>query len=596
MKGTIVATWVRTAQKLWGENLVSGVLQQFGYGSDHVFLPTEDIADHIPQEMVRLLSQKTGMSVGAVWHAIGQDNIKTFFEAYPAFFQRKNLYAFLESMYDVHIEVMRIIPGAKPPDLRMDVVSGNEAIFSYKSKRAMFDYFQGLLEGAAQHYHEEINVTVLKKECEELQLKLRFPYEIRRIKSYGISSMLSFLPGIASKCGLLTAVIVFIALLPVQFFTQSIPLWVALPAGLAAFIGCWLVLRPVQDIENEIDQLLAHQYYSLMQIKTGDAFERIGNKIDTYKQAVRREFTGFKGTGDELDKYGDAFNALAEKMSGTSDEITKVVNDVAASAMHEAENTTEAVGILNGNIETFKVVVKEQIENNKQLQEAVLEIDHGFCNVRNSSNKLNESMENFALVKQSVEGLRTQAKKITLITNTVAAIAGQTNLLALNAAIEAARAGEQGKGFAVVAEEVRMLAEQSREQSKIISADVGVITHTIEDVVRHVDTEYEVLAQESSQLMGVVDDNMRCLKNVRGVSDNIVDMIDKLEQEMQGIHAVYSKIESIAAISEENSAATEEVSASVHVYNEKLHDMMEKIMEFKKMTQHFIKGIERYQV
>ena len=45
-------------------------------------------------------------------------------------------------MYDVHIEVMRIIPGAKPPDLRMHVVSGNEAIFSYKSKRAMFDYFR----------------------------------------------------------------------------------------------------------------------------------------------------------------------------------------------------------------------------------------------------------------------------------------------------------------------------------------------------------------------------------------------------------------------------------------------------------------------
>lgn len=596
MKGTIVATWVRTARKLWGESLVSEVLRQIGYGSDHVFLPTEDIEDHIPQKMIHLISQKMSLPISDVWHAIGKDNIKTFFEAYPAFFQRNNLYAFLESMYDVHIEVMRIIPGAKPPDLRMHVVSGNEAIFSYKSKRAMFDYFRGLLEGAAQHYNEKIEITVLKKEREELELKLRFPYEIHRIKAYEMNYALKFLPGLASKCGLLTVAIAFIALLPLQFLTNSIPLWAALPAGLAAFIGCWLVARPLQDIENEVDQLLQHQYSSLMQIKTGDAFERIGNKINTYKQTIRREFTGFKGTGDELDRYGDAFNALAEKMSGTSDEITKVVNDVAASAMHEAENTTEAVGILNGNIETFKDVVKEQIENNKQLKEAVLEIDHGFSNVRNSSNKLNESMDNFALVKQSVEGLRTQAKKITMITNTVASIAGQTNLLALNAAIEAARAGEQGKGFAVVAEEVRMLAEQSQEQSKIISADVQVITHTIEDVVRHVDTEYEVLAQESSQLMGVVDDNMRCLKNVRGVSDNIVDMIDKLEQEMQGIHAVYSKIESIAAISEENSAATEEVSASVHVYNEKLHDMMEKITEFKKMTQHFIKGIEQYKV
>jgi methyl-accepting chemotaxis protein len=71
-------------------------------------------------------------------------------------------------------------------------------------------------------------------------------------------------------------------------------------------------------------------------------------------------------------------------------------------------------------------------------------------------------------------------------------------------------------------------------------------------------------------------------------------MITKLEREMTGLNAVYGKIESLAAISEENSAASEEVSASVHIYNEKLHDMMGKITQFKTVIQHFSVDINTY--
>lgn len=596
MKGTVVGTWVNTSRKLWGAELTDRAMQHAGWKPDRFFLPTEDVDDVKPRQFVEFLARNLQQSEDEIWLSIGKDNLIAFREAYPAFFRQENLYSFLRSMYDVHVVMVKRIPGANPPELLIEPISENKAVLSYRSKRGMFGYLRGLLAGAAEHFGEKITTEVIESSAEHMKLRITFPATIKRTQTYRWNTLLSFgmIGSLSAKIGVAAALLTAIVQGIAGLAGWQAPLWQPIAAGVAAWLGAALLLRPFGFVKDQLNAVQNRCYFEEVALRSGDEFELLAEMLSLYKQGIKRDFIGFKGVTDEMNRYAENFNGLADRMRQTSNEISGVVHDVATAATNQAGETEAAVGILSGNLDTLQSVVDGQSRNKQQLEVAVSEINKGFAEVQTSSATLTNSLDKFASVKQSAEALEIQATKINEITGMVAAIAGQTNLLALNAAIEAARAGEQGRGFAVVAEEVRRLAEQSQQHSDSISDDLKILMETIGNVVSLIEAEYDVLAAESRQLASVVHNTSDHVSNIHGVANNIVDMIDKLEREMTGLDQVYGKIESLAAISEENSAATEEVSASVQDYNDKLRDMMDKIHEFKTVIQHFGEDINHY--
>ena len=165
----------------------------------------------------------------------------------------------------------------------------------------------------------------------------------------------------------------------------------------------------------------------------------------------------------------------------------------------------------------------------QSLQKSIDDILKAMSVVYETVNRVAKSAKTLAIAGQeSIKQAKLLQEKnadtvkvIDFITN----IAGQTNLLGLNAAIEAARAGEQGRGFAVVAEEVRKLAEQSREATEKMQLTLNQMNDAVAEISKTIEStgaisqEQEAstaeITQNLSRAQKAADEMKRYIENMR---------------------------------------------------------------------------------
>ncbi|UYP45676.1 hypothetical protein NEF87_001961 [Candidatus Lokiarchaeum ossiferum] len=306
---------------------------------------------------------------------------------------------------------------------------------------------------------------------------------------------------------------------------------------------------------------------------------REGNEVIGGIEVIT-DVTAIRGLVKSVQQIAGEVSSMSSQIAESSNQINLSVQEVTGGTQEVAkgaQHQTQSVNQISNAVLKVQDVSSKIVENSAELAQQGAEGQNMAQKGKDLTDDLviqiNEITTGADKVATTMGSLEVKSKEINKIVEVIAGIATETNLLALNAAIEAARAGDAGKGFAVVAEQVRKLAEDSKQAADQINDLIKAIQIEVSDAVSATNDTVKSIEKGDTALNGTKVQLDKLFQVINQTNVGIKKTIDQVSGQDQDIADIVNNVEKINVVIEQSSGTAQELSSSTEEMASTLEEM-----------------------
>lgn len=289
---------------------------------------------------------------------------------------------------------------------------------------------------------------------------------------------------------------------------------------------------------------------------------------------LRDIISEIKEGSSRIEETGRDLSGLIDKVLANSREIDESALAIAKGSEEQTLIVQKTFLVIDKSLGEMDEAARQSAQTASKANDALVKTETGEADARDTLSYLEDVLKQMVENAEPIYRLSNKVEKIKMVMSVMEELSQKTDLLSLNASIEATRAGEMGKGFALVANEIRSMAENSKQSSQEIRRIVNDIFEDNKAALTSLRKSEDHIAKGREIIHGIVDTFGAMLSGVKDISTEVKKVEDVTRKQAKEMRGLLSHFQELSRLAQENFVSTQKTTIGTKNQKEGMREIV----------------------